>query len=53
MSATNFIVTWTGTGQDGAGPFARLFDASGAAITGDFGSIRRPSRAPPSIPTSR
>jgi len=36
MSATNFIVTWTGTGQDGAGPFARLFDASGAAITGDF-----------------
>jgi hypothetical protein len=36
MSATNFIVTWTGEGADGDGPFGRLFDGSGAPITSDF-----------------
>ena len=36
MSAAGFVVTWTGEGEDGAGPFGRLFDASGAPITSDF-----------------
>jgi len=36
MSAGRFVVTWTGEGEDGAGPFGRLFDASGAPITSDF-----------------
>jgi len=36
MSASGFVVTWTGEGEDGVGPFARLFDASGAPVTSDF-----------------
>jgi hypothetical protein len=36
MSPTGFVVTWTGVGADGAGPFGRLFDPSGAPITSDF-----------------
>jgi len=36
MSAAGFVVTWTGVGADGPGPFGRLFDASGAPMTSDF-----------------
>jgi hypothetical protein len=36
MSATGFVVTWSGADQDGDGPFARVFDASGVPITNEF-----------------
>jgi hypothetical protein len=36
MSPSGFVVTWFGEGVGGDGVFGRLFDASGAPITGDF-----------------
>jgi hypothetical protein len=32
MSTAGFVVTWTGVGEDGVGPFGRVFDGTGASI---------------------
>ena len=50
MTAAGFVVAWGGDGASGPGIFSRLFDASGAAIGGDFqvntAPLVNPVRAP-------